>query len=118
MEGNEEPGSVRAAAHGDINLLTILPAANEPGLQVQGKDGSWHDVPCDFGTLTISGTTDNFTVSTLSNANDGGLLLEPGPRTLLLSARGGDLTLGLRDSNDAGTGGALMTATRIIKVAY
>ena len=26
--------AVRAAAHGDINLLTILPAATEPGLQV------------------------------------------------------------------------------------
>ena len=54
LTGNEPAGSIRAAAHGDINLLTILPAANEPGLQVQGKDGSWHDVPCDFGTLTIN----------------------------------------------------------------
>jgi len=54
LTGHEPPGSIRAAAHGDINLLTILPAANEPGLQVQGKDGAWHDVPCDFGTLTIN----------------------------------------------------------------
>ena len=54
LTGNEPAGSIRAAAHGDINLLTILPAANEPGLQVQGKDGAWHDVPCDFGTLTIN----------------------------------------------------------------
>ncbi len=54
LTGDEPAGSIRAAAHGDINLLTILPAANEPGLQVQGKDGSWHDVPCDFGTLTIN----------------------------------------------------------------
>ncbi|MDI4632357.1 isopenicillin N synthase family oxygenase [Pelomonas sp. V22] len=54
LTGNEPAGSIRAAAHGDINLLTILPAANEPGLQVQGKDGNWHDVPCDFGTLTIN----------------------------------------------------------------
>ncbi|MBV8380103.1 MAG: isopenicillin N synthase family oxygenase [Pelomonas sp.] len=54
LTGHEPAGSLRAAAHGDINLLTILPAANEPGLQVQGKDGSWHDVPCDFGTLTIN----------------------------------------------------------------
>lgn len=54
LTGNEPAGSIRAAAHGDINLLTILPAANEPGLQVQGKDGAWVDVPCDFGMLIIN----------------------------------------------------------------
>jgi isopenicillin N synthase-like dioxygenase len=54
LTGQEPAGSIRAAAHGDINLLTILPAANEPGLQVLGTDGGWHDVPCDFGTLTIN----------------------------------------------------------------
>jgi isopenicillin N synthase-like dioxygenase len=54
LRGNEEPGSVRAAAHGDINLLTILPAATEPGLQVLGKDGAWFDVPCDFGLLIVN----------------------------------------------------------------
>ena len=52
--GMEEPGAVRAAAHGDINLLTILPAASEPGLQVLGKDQLWHDVPCDFGLLIVN----------------------------------------------------------------
>ena len=54
LSGNEEPGAVRAAAHGDINLLTILPAATEPGLQVLGKDDAWHDVPCDFGLLIVN----------------------------------------------------------------
>ena len=54
LTGNEEPGAVRAAAHGDINLLTILPAATEPGLQVLGKDTRWHDVPCDFGLLIVN----------------------------------------------------------------
>lgn len=54
LTGNEPAGSIRAAAHGDINLLTILPAANEPGLQVQGMDGAWFDVPCDFGMLIIN----------------------------------------------------------------
>ena len=54
LTGNEEPGAVRAAAHGDINLLTILPAATEPGLQVLGKDHAWHDVPCDFGLLIVN----------------------------------------------------------------
>lgn len=54
LTGQEPAGSLRAAAHGDINLLTILPAANEPGLQVQDKRGDWIDVPCDFGTLVVN----------------------------------------------------------------
>jgi len=54
LSGDEEPGAVRAAAHEDINLLTILPAANEPGLQVQKQDGNWMDVPSDFGNLIIN----------------------------------------------------------------
>lgn len=54
LTGDEEPGALRAAAHGDINLLTILPAATEPGLQVLGKDQQWHDVPRDFGLLIIN----------------------------------------------------------------
>lgn len=49
-----EPGAIRAGAHEDINLLTVLPAANEPGLQVMARDGSWVDVPCDFGNLIIN----------------------------------------------------------------
>jgi isopenicillin N synthase-like dioxygenase len=54
LNGDEELGAIRAAAHEDINLLTILPAANEPGLQVKAKDGSWLDVPCDFGNLIVN----------------------------------------------------------------
>ncbi|MDR8524171.1 isopenicillin N synthase family dioxygenase [Shewanella fidelis] len=54
MSGDEEMGAIRAAAHEDINLLTVLPAANEPGLQVQLKDGTWIDVPSDFGNLIIN----------------------------------------------------------------
>lgn len=54
LTGQEAPGALRAAAHGDINLLTILPAASEPGLQVQDKTGNWVDVPCDFGMLIIN----------------------------------------------------------------
>ena len=54
LAGDEEPGAERAAAHEDINLLTILPAATEPGLQIKGQDGGWHDVPCDFGLLIVN----------------------------------------------------------------
>lgn len=54
LSGNEETGAIRAAAHEDINLLTILPAANEPGLQVQLQNGDWLDVPSDFGNLIVN----------------------------------------------------------------
>lgn len=54
LSGNEPAGSLRAAAHEDINLLTVLPAANEPGLQVLSLDGSWVDVPCDPGSVVIN----------------------------------------------------------------
>jgi isopenicillin N synthase-like dioxygenase len=54
MSGDEEMGAIRAAAHEDINLITVLPAANEPGLQVLIKDGSWVDVPSDFGNIIIN----------------------------------------------------------------
>ena len=54
LSGQENPGALRAAAHSDINLLTILPAATEPGLQVIGKDGQWIDAPSDFGLLIVN----------------------------------------------------------------
>ncbi len=54
MAGDEELGAIRAAAHEDINLITVLPAANEPGLQVQTKDDNWIDVPSDFGNIIIN----------------------------------------------------------------
>ncbi len=37
-------GAVRAAAHGDINLITLLMGANAAGLQAQTLDGQWLDV--------------------------------------------------------------------------
>ncbi len=54
LQGDETPGALRAAAHEDINLITLLPAANEPGLQVKDGKGNWHDVPCDFGMLVVN----------------------------------------------------------------
>jgi isopenicillin N synthase-like dioxygenase len=54
LDGSEAPNAIRAAAHEDINLLTILPAATEPGLQVLTREGDWIDVPCEFNTLVIN----------------------------------------------------------------
>lgn len=54
LTGKEEPGAVRAAAHEDINLLTLQVAATEPGMQVQDSEGVWHDVECDPGTIMVN----------------------------------------------------------------
>jgi len=40
MEG-ADPRSIRAAAHEDINLLTMLVAASSSGLELLDKDGNW-----------------------------------------------------------------------------
>jgi len=53
--GSEEPGAVRAAAHEDINCITVLPAGSSKGLQVRSKQtGEWYDVPCIRGSLIIN----------------------------------------------------------------
>jgi isopenicillin N synthase-like dioxygenase len=54
MTGAEDEGAQRAAAHEDINLMTILPAASDAGLQVKDAQGKWHDVPGDFGTVIVN----------------------------------------------------------------
>ena len=54
LTGDEPPNAIRAAAHEDINLITVLPASNEPGLQVKDLAGNWHDVPTDFGSLAVN----------------------------------------------------------------
>jgi isopenicillin N synthase-like dioxygenase len=50
----EEAGAERAAAHEDINLITLLVAGSAPGLQAQDSTGTWHDVPCDPGMITVN----------------------------------------------------------------
>ena len=40
---NEPKDAVRAAAHGDINLITLLMGAHGRGLQVQNHKGEWVD---------------------------------------------------------------------------
>ncbi|MBL7715448.1 MAG: isopenicillin N synthase family oxygenase [Bdellovibrionales bacterium] len=54
LSGSEEEGAIRAAAHEDINLITVLPASTAPGLQVRDTHGNWHDVSCDPGALAIN----------------------------------------------------------------
>lgn len=54
LTGDETQGAVRAGAHGDINLLTVLVAASQSGLQLKDSKGSWVDVPLDPGMLAIN----------------------------------------------------------------
>lgn len=54
LDGNEEKGAVRAAAHEDINLITLLVAATAPGLQACDTRGQWRDVPADPGTVVVN----------------------------------------------------------------
>lgn len=54
LTGQEEEGSIRAAAHEDINLITLLVAGTAPGLQVKDARGNWHEVSCDPGTIVIN----------------------------------------------------------------
>ncbi len=51
----EEPkGAVRAAAHGDINLITLLMGAHGKGLQVQNHEGEWIDAIAQPDELMIN----------------------------------------------------------------
>jgi isopenicillin N synthase-like dioxygenase len=51
----EEPdNAVRAGAHGDINLITLLMGASAPGLQVQHRDGRWIDAIAKEDELVIN----------------------------------------------------------------
>lgn len=54
LTGNEPKGALRAAAHEDINLLTVLPAATAKGLQVKDTNGNWLEVPCDPSWIVIN----------------------------------------------------------------
>lgn len=54
LDGSEKEGEVRAGAHEDINLITLLPSATAPGLQVLDLQGRWHEVPCDPGTIVVN----------------------------------------------------------------
>lgn len=47
-------GEVRAAAHEDINLITLLPAATEPGLQVKDNAGNWHAITSVPGNIVVN----------------------------------------------------------------
>ncbi|MEM9362117.1 MAG: 2-oxoglutarate and iron-dependent oxygenase domain-containing protein [Bacteroidota bacterium] len=50
----EPKNAVRAAAHGDINLITLLMGAHGKGLQVQNHEGKWVDAIAQPNELMIN----------------------------------------------------------------
>jgi len=51
---SEPKNAVRAAAHGDINLITLLMGAHGKGLQVQNHEGEWVDAIAEPDQLMIN----------------------------------------------------------------
>ncbi|MEL6878005.1 MAG: 2-oxoglutarate and iron-dependent oxygenase domain-containing protein [Pseudomonadota bacterium] len=47
-------GAIRAAAHGDINTITLLLGAEEAGLELLTQDGEWKAVDVPEGALVIN----------------------------------------------------------------
>jgi isopenicillin N synthase-like dioxygenase len=73
------PGSVRAAAHEDINLLTLLVAAQGPGLELLDRNGEWlpveaprHALIVDSGDMLARMTNDVIPATTHRVVNPSG----------------------------------------------
>jgi isopenicillin N synthase-like dioxygenase len=47
-------GAIRAGAHEDINLITLLLGAQEAGLELLGKDGRWLSIAPPEGALVVN----------------------------------------------------------------
>lgn len=52
-KGQDTQNSIRAAAHEDINLITMLVGATASGLQLLDRDGTWLDVNSKPGQLVV-----------------------------------------------------------------
>lgn len=53
ISADADPKCVRAAAHEDINLITILVAASASGLQLLDRDGKWLEIESDENDLIV-----------------------------------------------------------------
>ena len=54
LNDNIDPSAIRAGAHEDINLITLLVAGSEPGLQVLSQDGKWVDVSTSSDYIVVN----------------------------------------------------------------
>jgi isopenicillin N synthase-like dioxygenase len=79
LGGGVPGGAVRAAAHEDINLLTVLPVSTRPGLELLTREGAWmpvHTPPdvmvCDTGDMMQLLTGGRLPATTHRVVNPGG----------------------------------------------
>ncbi len=54
LEGKEAEGAIRAAAHGDINTITLLLGAEEAGLELLTANGEWEAIEVPEGALVVN----------------------------------------------------------------
>jgi isopenicillin N synthase-like dioxygenase len=54
LRDSDPSNAIRASAHEDINLLTILCAATMSGLQAKDLNGVWHEVDTDPGMIVVN----------------------------------------------------------------
>lgn len=53
LPADRDPRSIRAAAHEDINLITILVSATTSGLELKDRDGKWLPVESEPNALIV-----------------------------------------------------------------
>jgi isopenicillin N synthase-like dioxygenase len=54
LDGPHAEGAIRAAAHGDINTITLLLGAEEAGLELLTAQGEWKAVDTPEGALVVN----------------------------------------------------------------
>ena len=54
LRDSDDKNEVRAAAHEDINLITVLISATSSGLQALDNNNNWYEVPCDPGLIVVN----------------------------------------------------------------
>jgi len=54
LTGNETPKAIRAGAHEDINLITLLIGASNPGLQAKNRKGEWVSITAKPSEIVIN----------------------------------------------------------------
>lgn len=53
LQEGRDPNCIRAAAHEDINLITLLVSASASGLQLKTREGEWLDVNADADSIIV-----------------------------------------------------------------
>ena len=54
LQNNSDLEAVRAAPHEDINLITLLPSATAPGLEVLDQHKQWHAITCNPNNIVVN----------------------------------------------------------------